>query len=899
MAGKFFDDLVFKVIADTKGAVEGLQKVGDKAQQLNKHAKASGSGVEAMFSKAKVGAAIAATAFAAAGAALIKFGLDAATAAGQAEMENRRLALTLKNVTGATDEATTSMIKYISDLSLASGITSGKLSPAMEALARSTRDLSSAQKLLGLAMDVSAGTGVDLQSVSIALGEAYKGNYTMLTRLRTGISSATLETKDFKKISAELADLFAGQADLAANSFQGSVSRMSIAFQQMKENLGTMLIPVFQLFIDIMNKALIPAIRNWIANAQKHPEVVNNMVKATAKVINVIKDFASILLSLGGAVVLVLSALVRLVQGLGWLIEITGGSAGKGIKDWGRETAEGLEAMANGMDKAALALSKFDANKYIRGFDFSKVKLPTLDIGGGVTGGGGAGDKEKAKLASDWNDAAKAILGAVRTIRDGLKSLTSLDIRKMVADLSLDPLVVSMRDAIDATKDYVSAQNDLVKATKVSAKADFDYVESMKDITEAGKARTTALKEAASRAKDAALLSAQGANEALERIAEAQKRFVDETISRIKGLRDAFRSATQVSLGGIATQIGDAKRNIETAKENLANAEKALLDAQEKFKSRAVAQAYEGVILKTSLPLFEAEKEAVEKAKKDLAIALGEEKNPYAATAEELLKALKSAYDNAVALSKVSGDLAALGFSQDFITQIIEAGPELGTQLGNAILGADPKTQAAIREIFENIQTVSKTGVDQLSIDLNQGAINAMDAFIKGLKTVEDPLEKLMKAIEDRVATMATNIQAAITAIMAQIAAVASIPATTVPNFNIPPGFENQTIPTDAEKAAIDAANAFADAEKARIEAEAAVIESEAALAATRYSIERSMATGVAGWRMGEERSMAGFNVQVNANTNADPYDIAMATAFAIKTKSDGTFMYGSGVSYR
>ena len=467
---------------------------------------------------------------------------------------------------------------------------------------------------------------------------------------------------------------------------------------------------------------------------------------------------------------------------------------------------------------------------------------------------------------------------------------------------NLDPLVVSMRDAIDATKDYVSAQNDFIRATKISAKADLDYVESMKDISEAGKARTTALREAASRAKDAAILSAQGANEALERIAEAQKRFVDETMSRIKGLRDTFRSATQVSLGGVATQIGDAKRNIEIAKENLANAEKALLDAQKKFKREAVAQAYEGVILKTSLPIFEAEKQAVEQAKKDLAIALGKESNPYAATAEELLQSLKKVYEEAVDLSKVAGDLAALGFSQDFITQIIEAGPELGTQLGSAIRDADPKTQAAIKEIFENIQTVSKTGVNQLSIDLNQSAINAMTAFINGLKTVEDPLEKLMKAIETRVNTMATTIEAAIKAIMAQMASVASIPITGIPNFGITPGFEIQTGPSEAEKAAqaaIDAANAFADAERARIEAEAAALAAEAALAASRYSIERSMATGVAGWRMGEEKSMAGFNVQVNANTNADPYDIAMATAFAIKTKSDGTFMYGSGVSNR
>lgn len=899
MAGKFIDDLVFKVIADTKGAVEGLKKVGDKAQELNRHAKSSASGMEAMFGKVKIGAGIAAAALAFAGGMALKFGLDMAKAASQAEEENRKLALTLKNVTGATKETSDATITWISSLSAATGIAGSKLNPAMEALARSTRDVTSSQKLLGLALDVSAGTGNDLQSVSIALGEAYKGNYTMLTRLRTGISQATLDTKDFKKITAELAGIFDGQAELAASTFQGSLARMGIAFTQLKESLGTLLIPVFQLLVNIINNSLIPTLRNWLTYLQKNPEVFQKVISAVATGINWFKDFAKILLYVGDAGLQAVSLLARIVQGIGFLTGI------KGMKDWGRETAEALLVMAKGLDTVGDALDKFDARKALKGIDISKIKLPTLDITGGITGGGAP--SAGASLARDFNNAAKGILDAMRTIKTSFTSIVSFNFKKVIADLSLDPLVVSMRDAIDATKDYVTAQNDLLAKTKDSAKADLAYVKSMNDVTDAGKAKTAALKEAVDQAKDAAVQSAQSANDALQRIADAQRSFVDETVSRIKSLRDAFRQATQVSLGGIATSISDAKRNIATAKENLANAEKELLKAQEKFKTNATAQAYEGVILKTSLPIFEAEKAAVEKAKKDLAIALGEEKNPYAATAEELLKALKSAYDNAVALSKASGDLAALGFSQDFITQIIEAGPELGNELAQSILSADPKTQQAMMDIFNNIQQVSKHGVDQLSIDLNAGAIAAMEAFIKGLKTVEDPLDKLMKAIEDRIMQMVTTIQQAIAAILAQLAALANIPVTGMPGFVIQPGFENQTIIAAAEQAAAEAIAAAADADAALAESEAALAdlmlaESLVALetsGADSYSALRAEATGVAGWRMGEERSMTGFNVTVNANTNADPYDIAMATAFAIKTKSDSTYMYGSGVSNR
>ena len=934
MAGKFLDDLVFKVIADTKGAVEGLTKVGDKAQDLNKHAKSSASGMEAMFGKIKVGAAIAAAAVTAVGIGIGKLALDAATAAAKAEEENRKLALTLKNVTGATEESATAVTQWISEVSLAYGIVGGELSAALDQLARATRDVTKSQEILGLAMDVSAGTGVDLRSVATALGEAYKGNYTQLTRLRTGISETALESKNFKTISAELAQLFEGQADEAANSFQGQLSRMRLAFQNLQENLGTMVLPVFKLIVNISNKALVPAIRNWITNAQKHPEMVDKLVKASARVINVFKDVASITFSLTGAFLLALSALVRLVQGLGWLIEITGGEAGKGIKDWGRETAEALIDMANSLDKAALALSKFDANKYISGFDFSKVKLPPLlpDVGDGITGGKAAKDKDKevAKLASDFNDAAKAILDAVRTISRAFDAILATDLRKLIANLSLDPLVVSMNEMIDATKDYAKAQDDLVAKTRESAKADLEYVKSMTDITEKGKERTRALREQVDRARESAIQSAQDTNTALQRIADAQKAFVDETISRVKAVRDAFKQATTISIGGIAGSIAASKENIENAKKKVADAEKSLLEAQEKFKRNVAVQAYAGVIQDLVMPVFEEEKKAVDKAKEELAIALGEKKNPYAATAEELLKALRKAYDEAVELSKVSGDLAALGFSQDFIVQLLEAGPEIALELGKTILAADPLTQRAMVEVFDGIQEVSKNGVNQLSIDLNMGAIKAMESFIKGFATVKTPLDMLMKAIEDRVNAMITTIEDAIKAIMAQLAALAKIPLTPIPKVDLPPNWEKSQIPPkdaqDAANAAIAAAAAAAEAAALAAEAEAAAAAAEADLLASRaesehfwsvfgtpaftsvpplaergaavdpyswqdYYADRFRSSG-AGMDEGAHLRNRGIIVTVNATTNADPNKIAAEVGFAIKTGSDVTYSY-------
>ena len=74
------------------------------------------------------------------------------------------------------------------------------LIPAFQTLVNSTGDLTKSQELLNLALDVSAGTGRDLGSVSMALGKAYAGQTTALIRLGIGLSNANIKGKTFVQI---------------------------------------------------------------------------------------------------------------------------------------------------------------------------------------------------------------------------------------------------------------------------------------------------------------------------------------------------------------------------------------------------------------------------------------------------------------------------------------------------------------------------------------------------------------------------------------------------------------------------------------------------------------------------------------------------------------------------
>ncbi len=119
----------------------------------------------------------AAAAFAVAAAAAVAYGtklaIDGVKAAIEDEQAQLRLANALRQATGATDAQIKATEDMILKTSLATGVADDKLRPAMQRLAVSTKSTEEAQKLLTLALDISAASGKDLETVANALGRAY------------------------------------------------------------------------------------------------------------------------------------------------------------------------------------------------------------------------------------------------------------------------------------------------------------------------------------------------------------------------------------------------------------------------------------------------------------------------------------------------------------------------------------------------------------------------------------------------------------------------------------------------------------------------------------------------------------------------------------------------------
>jgi hypothetical protein len=248
-----FRTLKLSILAD----VDNLKK---QLGQGEKEVQSFGSKVADFGKKAALAFAAAA---AAAGAYAAKLAVDGVKAAIEDQKAQESLRRTLENVTGATEAQVKATEDYISTTAVAVGIADDELRPSLDRLVRATGDLTQAQRLQSIALDISAGTGRSLQAVTEALSKAQEGNLGGLTRLGVGLTAAEVKTLSFEQITAKLGQTFAGQATASANTFQGRLDRLNIVLDEAKESIGFALLPVLERLLSFVNDRIVPVIQKF------------------------------------------------------------------------------------------------------------------------------------------------------------------------------------------------------------------------------------------------------------------------------------------------------------------------------------------------------------------------------------------------------------------------------------------------------------------------------------------------------------------------------------------------------------------------------------------------------------------------------------------------------------
>lgn len=222
--------LTVALVANTNSFRRGMMSAVRDAQGFQGKMTALGASMRGM-----VGPALAA-AGAAVGAFALKLGVDGVKAAVEEERAVASLAKTLANVGQAF--AVPQVETFIDNLQFATGVADSDLRPAFQRLVTATQDVTRAQDMLRLALDISAGTGRDLQSVTMALSKAAGGQFTALRRLGVPLDDATIKSKDLGAVMGQLSKTFSGQAATAANTYEGQIKRLSVAFDELQESFG-------------------------------------------------------------------------------------------------------------------------------------------------------------------------------------------------------------------------------------------------------------------------------------------------------------------------------------------------------------------------------------------------------------------------------------------------------------------------------------------------------------------------------------------------------------------------------------------------------------------------------------------------------------------------------------
>jgi len=197
---------------------------------------------------------------------------DALIDMGKAAAEDRKsmalLNKTLEQNWKATDQTIKGVDEYITKISYLTGIVDDDLRPAFAKIARVTKDQTKAQKAFDRVLDISAGTGKDINLVAQAYSKYLGGNKTALDKLIPGL-------KDAGNRLSFIDEKYKGLAAVAGAN--DPFARINVVMGEFQEKIGTALLP------------LIDKLAEWLTS----PEATKQMDKFAESVSEMFGYFQS------------------------------------------------------------------------------------------------------------------------------------------------------------------------------------------------------------------------------------------------------------------------------------------------------------------------------------------------------------------------------------------------------------------------------------------------------------------------------------------------------------------------------------------------------------------------------------------------------------------------------
>ena len=234
-----------EILGEFKNLTKATQGAGDQLSKLNKTTAGISSGMIKALGAIGVGFSL---------AAITQQFENLTKAAIEDSKSQEILSLAMLNTGKATESQVAQAEQLIGKMQITSAVADDKLRPAFQKFFIATGDVTKSQKLLEIALDASAGTGKDLDSVSQAMAKSLTGSDTALVKLIPSIKGAT----DPMQV---LQDTFKGAAEAAADT--DPYARIAIVMGEIQETIGLALLPILEDFAEWFIEAL-PHIQNFM-----------------------------------------------------------------------------------------------------------------------------------------------------------------------------------------------------------------------------------------------------------------------------------------------------------------------------------------------------------------------------------------------------------------------------------------------------------------------------------------------------------------------------------------------------------------------------------------------------------------------------------------------------------
>ena len=255
-----------------KGSKQAYKDINKLGKQFDSFAKKT---------RKSFGIAIAASA-----ALSIKIGTDAVKAAIDDSKSQAILAQAMLNTVGATKEAVAAAEDYVRITQFRVNQSDTALRLSLSTLFVATQDMTEAQKLQTIALDVAAATGKDLQSVTVGITKAQQGNVGALKKLSPELSGLISKTTKFEDIMSILGTTYAGTAEQLAQL--DPLTTIQLAYGEILETVGYELIPLVTKFASQIVDVVLPAVDKWIAaNGSQLTGAIQGSIDVALKFIEV------------------------------------------------------------------------------------------------------------------------------------------------------------------------------------------------------------------------------------------------------------------------------------------------------------------------------------------------------------------------------------------------------------------------------------------------------------------------------------------------------------------------------------------------------------------------------------------------------------------------------------